>query len=438
MARIGRWAEPLLALAVLAAIAHVILFTLEYGYLPAPFFYDVADTFMDWFNSAFWAHDNGAYDSWGTIYPPLSFLVLRLFSNRQCYLNNQDLGVRDCDWFGFVALPAMLLLNLVLLWYSFRKLDRATALPRTIALGLGLPMLYTFERGNILMLAFACIVLAFGPLLASARWRWVALGLAINFKVYLVAALAPQLLKRRWRWFEGALVTTIIIYLITWLLLGYGSPGEIYRNIAVVAGDYEAGSLLDGWYALTYKPFLSILDGSYFPIVGVIGSDAVEALLVLLPLLQRLTQLLIALAAIATFLRPEAVPMHRATCLGLLMAIVTSESGGYTQMMLFFFIFMERWQGLARPMALVLAYILCIPADISIDRFPPIVSESWIYGGPVFVEYGLSIGPFLRPLAVMMIGWCIAGLVLADVRRDFAANPGGWRRRFATEPLAAR
>jgi hypothetical protein len=56
----------------------------------------------------------------------------------------------------------------------------------------------------------------------------------------------------------------------------------------------------------------------------------------------------------------------------------------------------------------------------------------------VFVDYVLTLGPFIRPLAVMIIAWCIAGLILADVRRDFATNHGGWRRRFASEPLAAR
>jgi hypothetical protein len=438
MARSGRWAEPLLALIVLVAIAHAAWFTASNGYLPAPFFYDVSDTFMDWFNTAFWSHDAGAYDSWRTIYPPLSFLVLRILSNRECYLNNEGLGARDCDWFGFVALGAIMLINLAVIWLSFRKLDRATALPRTIALGLGLPMLYTLERGNILLLTFTCFVLAFGPLVRSARWRWLALALAINFKIYLIAALAPQLLKRRWRWFEGAAVTTVIVYVASWLLLGAGSPREVFTNIAAVSVDFEAGTLLDGWYAITYTPFLSILNGSYVPIISIIGSDLVERLLILLPALQRATQLLIALAAVATFVRPEAVPMHRATCLGLLMALVTSESGGYTQVLLFFLIFMERWQGVARPLALVIAYLLSIPADVIIDRYPPGVAESWIHGGPVYVDYVLSLGPFVRPLAIMMIAWCMAGLVLTDVRRDFAANPGGWRRRFSGEILAAR
>jgi hypothetical protein len=434
----GARAEPLLALAVLGAIAHAIWFATEYGHLPAPFFYDVSDTFMDWFNTAFWSHDAGAYDSWSTIYPPLSFVVLRLLSNPACYLNSEGLTARDCDWFGYVALGTILAVNFVLLWFTYRKLEARTAWPRTLALGLGLPMLYTLERGNILLLTFTCVILAFGPLVASARLRWLALGMAINFKVYLVAALAPQLLKRRWRWFEGALIATILVYLLSWMALGAGSPREIYTNIAAVAGDFEAGSLLDGWYAITYTPFMAILTGSNLPIVGIIGSDAVEGLTLLLPILKLFSQAMIATAAVATFLRPEAVPVHRATCLGVLMAIITSESGGYTQIILFFFIFMERWHGVARPLAIIIAYVLCIPADITIDNYPPGVAESWITGGPVFVNYNLSIGPFVRPLAVMMIAWSISALVIAEVRRDFAANPAGWRQRFSREPLAAR
>ena len=30
------------------------------GYLPAPFVFDIGDTFMDWFNTAYWAHNPGA------------------------------------------------------------------------------------------------------------------------------------------------------------------------------------------------------------------------------------------------------------------------------------------------------------------------------------------------------------------------------------------
>ena len=31
----------------------------ESDYLPPPFVFDINDTFMDWFNTAYWAHNPG-------------------------------------------------------------------------------------------------------------------------------------------------------------------------------------------------------------------------------------------------------------------------------------------------------------------------------------------------------------------------------------------
>lgn len=432
-----RWLEPLLAAGVLLPLVWHIWHLQTFGYLAAPFFYEPSDTFMDWFNTAYWAHDPGAYDNWGTIYPPLSFVLLRHLSLKHCYIDNFGLTPRDCDWPGLVLLGLVFTLNFVLVLLAFRKLDRSTAWPRALALGFGLPMLYALERGNLLLLAFTGVLLAFGPLVRQAWLRWLALGLAINLKVYLLAALFPQLLRRRWRWFEGALIATLLVYLVSLALNGAGTPVEIYRNIVAATEVFEAGSFLDGWYAITYRPFMAILESQFIPITSIIGSDAVEGLVILLPLLQRFTQLLIIAAALAVWLRPEAVATHSVTFLGLLMALVTSESGGYTQIFLVLFVFMERWRGLARPIAIVMAYLLSAPIDINIDRLVPAVRESYLAGGPVLFDFVLIGGPFVRPLLVMVVAWCIAGAVIADVARDSATHPAPWRRRFAGEPLGA-
>ena len=57
------------------------------GFLPAPFVFDVGDTFMDWFNTAYWAHNPGAYSVWGTIYLPLSFVLTGLLAATMWMVN---------------------------------------------------------------------------------------------------------------------------------------------------------------------------------------------------------------------------------------------------------------------------------------------------------------------------------------------------------------
>jgi hypothetical protein len=274
----GRWIEALLAGAVVAGLLWAMIFLARNGFLPHPFFYEPSDTFMDWYNTAFWAYDRGRYDSWGSVYPPLSFAILRMFSFSTCYQGAEGVTSRECDWLGIIVIHAVFFLNAILIARTFLKIDRRTALPRSIALSIGLPMVFALERGNLLLLTFTCVLLGYGPLLKSARLRWLAVGLAINFKFYLIASLFPQLLKRRWRWFEGAAITTLFVYTITYIMVGNGSPLDIIRNIVSVNDSYEAGGFLDGWYASTYKPFLSVLEGKYVPVNSIIGSANVELL----------------------------------------------------------------------------------------------------------------------------------------------------------------
>jgi hypothetical protein len=127
-----RWIEPLLALLILAGIANSLLFLAREGYLPVPFFYEPGDTFADWFNTAYWARDPGTYDVWNTIYPPLSFVFMRLVGIDHCYPTRRPfdfsagLAARDCDWLGLVMIFAIFVLNSVLIWLTFRKINRST------------------------------------------------------------------------------------------------------------------------------------------------------------------------------------------------------------------------------------------------------------------------------------------------------------------------
>ena len=57
------------------------------GVLPPPFFYNVDDTFMDFFNTNFWSLYDGRYENWRSIYPIFTFLVGKLLTNPECGIN---------------------------------------------------------------------------------------------------------------------------------------------------------------------------------------------------------------------------------------------------------------------------------------------------------------------------------------------------------------
>ena len=425
---IWRQREALLALIVLGGVVRAIVFFMANDHLPQPFFYEPFDTWMDWFNTSYWAHHKGAYDAWMTVYPPLSFVFLKLFSKDSCYIQSNGYSARECDWVGLVSLHGFFVLNIVLLYLTFRKVDRATAPWRTLALGFGLPTLFGLERGNLVVPCFTCVILGFGPLLKSARARWLAVGAAINFKIYVVAGLVPYLLRRRWRWFEGATIATVAIYVLTYGLNGEGTPSEIFRNVADFSGLYQAVTFLELWYTVTYLPLLSLLNGQYGMVSGLIGSHAVDIVLIVVNGIIRATQIAIVVAAVASWLRPEVVSSQRLTLLGLAFAMIAAEPGGYTQNILIFFVFLERSKGFARSWSIFTCYILCMPFDIILSTVPPLVQESYLAGRQTFFQYYVTVGPFLRPLLILSIVFALSCSTLRDVWGDIRRQ--GWKGRW--------
>lgn len=409
----------MLAGMILAGIVYCAAHLAIMGYLPSPFFYEPMDTFADWFNTAFWARQTGVYDTWGTIYPPLSFVILRLFTLDQCYPEvrmfegSPGYDPRSCDWLGLTMLGLVFIVNVVLTWLTFRKIDRRTAATRTLCVAVGMPMLSALERGNLLLMTYTCVLLAFGPLLASARLRWVFAGLAINFKIYLIGAIAAMLLKRRWLWAEGAVIATVLIYLITLVIFANGTPLQIIENIRLFSQN-RASQILDGWSAFTYMPLSSVVELGTFPLAGVIGSQWVDLLDWLLPALRWFTIGMIALAACAIWAAPGKFAPSRAVLLAIMMALSASESGIYTLIFVFLFVMMEPWQGFGRKWAICACYLLAIPADYNIDTLAEGVTNLYFTGAEGFITRHIVLGPFVRPLLIMTVVWAIAATTIAE------------------------
>jgi len=423
------WIEYGFVVAIMMGIGYTAWFYRENSYLPQPFFYEPDGVFMDWFSLSPYGYFRGAYDVNGTIYPPLSFVIMRIFSLPRCYNINSAEWARNCDWMGVAGLTGFIATNAVLTFFAFYKQDRSTFLPRAFAMSFGLPMIYTYERGNILLLAYTFVLLAFGPpLIRSARVRWFFGGLALNLKVYLIGAVLAPLLQRRWIQTEGIILWAAGIYLATYAFLGEGSPAEIVGNVTYYASGFAASNPLDLWYASSMVPVITLLNGEHFPINTYMNSDTANTLLMIATIVARTTQIFIVLSAAAIWLRPEAVPRHRGVYLAIAMAVTTSEVGGYTQILLLMFIFMERWQGIAKPLAIVMAYALCIPAEYVMGTEVYLTRFSWLHGSDVYAHYGLGLMALLRPLIAMLIVWCIASTTIHDVWVDIRHQ--GWKKRW--------
>lgn len=430
------WIEPILATILVGGLIRALIYLLINGYLPQPYFYDTADSWMDWFNTADWARDIGVYDSWKTVYAPLTFVILRNVGLGYCYTGGgleSAYYARACDWPSVVIIHAIYVADIVLVAVCFMRIDRKTALPRALAVSLGLPLTAGLERANLLILAFTFVILAFAPILQTARMRWLALGAAINLKIYIVAMLFPQLLRSRWRWFEGALIATIAIYLISYGILGRGSPSEIYGNIVDFQNQVQPNQFLDIFYPATFAPLITLLENQSFPVTALIGSRNVDLLLMILPWTLRVTQAFILIAVAAAWFRPHLMPMHRLTNFGVSFALITVESGGYTHLFPIFFTFFERWRGVGPKCAIVAAYILSLQFDYILDRTPPLIHDTFFYNSTAFVVYYIMLGSFIRPLIFYLIPFALACTTLVTVWQDIGRNGliGKTRRAYA-------
>ncbi|HEX9807728.1 MAG TPA: hypothetical protein VGA34_12625 [Alteraurantiacibacter sp.] len=414
--------EVLLALGVVASLIATALFFREHGYLPQPFVFDTNDTFMDWFNTAYWANNGGSYDVWRSIYPPLSFVFLDMFSLPGCYLQS-SFHARDCDWLGRSTIYASYAINVVLLWLSFHRANPATAPMRTVAMALGLPLLFTLERGNLILVCLACFILAHGPLLQSRLWRGIAGAATINFKPYLVLPVLALAIRREWRMLELAGIATIALYCLTLMLVGSGTPGQIVSNTANWIEFQSSQVWNEVNYSTSFAPFLNMRDAQV-PLLEFVPSRTIENIEFAVALAIRATQVLALAALAAAWLQPRALPATRIAALLLGAYLVTQSPGGYTQVFLLFLVFLERFRGIGPMIAVTCTYLLCLVGDIQLATILDLTTNSWLSGRPVNPEFGLAWGHFIRPALIVLIVWALAlDTIHQVVRAHFRHRP---------------
>tara|TARA_R110002012_G_C11677044_1_gene613900 strand:+ start:11021 stop:12373 length:1353 start_codon:yes stop_codon:yes gene_type:complete len=430
----GLIVESVLWALIMASVVHVVWWLLTKGYLPQPFIFFSFDTFMDWHNPGYWAHNPGTYDVWQSVYPPISFVFLRLFSDGACYTSSAIVA-RDCDLVGRTSILGFWVLSGVVTFLALRRIDRSTALLRATALMLGLPMLYGLERGNLLIPCYVAFVLAHSRILKSARLKWLAHAVAINFKPYLVLTLLPLIVQRRWRWFEGAGIATLVLYLITYAMQGGGSPLDIAVNTQALAALQSSGSWSDIYYATSFSSMVRFIN-SDFPIAYYTGSKILEQLTFFLPLLMRASQAAVVICFVLSFLHPGAIRARYMTGAICAMILTSSSPSGYAQIFLLFFVFMEPWRGPTRITMLISAYLVSISYDYRIFDVLQPYFDSWLTGRSVQMEVGVAIGQFVRPALLLVIQFGYVTLMILSLVRSVRRKRAREARRVSLLPMS--
>lgn len=418
---------------VLLGLLRVFMLFNSNGYLPPPFVFDVGDTFMDWYNTAYWAHNPGAYSVWRTVYLPLSFVITGLFGDPSCYAH-APYDARDCDPLGIVFILLMYVGCVVSASLAFFKRDRRTAIYRSVAIAVGGPLLFALERGNLIMLSMIAFFLLYGGLLQDRRWFAMAAGFATNLKIYMLFPLGALAVKRDWRLLELCGLASLAIYLVTWIIVGAGNPLEFISNLQ----NWFGVRLVTIWdellYTTTYRIFLEI-DTHQYPVRDYINADYVEYFKTFVET-ELMASRAIALLCIAlAWLYPRAISGTRLVFFLLMQSFVVQNPGGYGIAFIVFLVFLEHWRNFATATAITCAYGISVPGDYSIAKIIDVFRESWLSGRMVISEYVLPLGSIIRPGVIMIMLWVLAIDSLIDFHREAKRIPPmfGLRDRLALE-----
>ncbi|MHB1700948.1 MAG: hypothetical protein ACYCSN_12615 [Acidobacteriaceae bacterium] len=225
----------LLALLCIGQLLATVFFFLSFkrhGYLPSPFVYDKSDTFMDLFNTMFWAGHVGRYDTWNSVYPPLVFLLLdaarELWVAPMTYPDAHALraGAETLQLVlvaAYFALPALALG--LRTWEDFKLREKLLLYVAAVS---SLPFLFALERGNLILLVTPLLPLLLGK---SPRWRVLALVVLINIKPYFALLLLAYIAKRYWDELFITVLATGATYLATATLIDANFTSMLFNLV---------------------------------------------------------------------------------------------------------------------------------------------------------------------------------------------------------------
>ena len=411
----GLVVEYLFAAAILAALIVLIRFVVVNGYFPDPFFNDTTDTFMDWYNTAYWAHHGGAFEFWGSVYPPAALFFAKVFSIKACYAVSSEVG-RSCDRTGVTLLSSLLVANTILTYRVLRRAGVPGALPRAAALGFGAPILLAWERGNEIVPCYTVFILAYGRLLRSGWLRMLCAALTVNFKPYLIVLAVVPLIKRRWRWLEGFGVCLAVVYALGYFAMGEGDPIHLLQDIGGFSETSPNPPINILRFAVTYRELLQIINSDY-PLMYFIGSRPMELANTVFPPLMQLGGLGALACLGAAGVRRDALTANTLAALTMCLLFTANGLGGYALDFLLFFVFVEHRRGVLGAVVVICAYLWCIPADIPVATLTHQAIRSYISGRLVFYDLHLTVGQFVRPAIFLVMEYALIATSLLQIAR---------------------
>jgi Glycosyltransferase family 87 len=413
-----RTTQLLLACCVIqiAACVYFWLSFQENGYLPSPFVYDKADTFMDLFNPMYWADEPGRYTDWGSVYPPLNFLFLkgvRWLLVGQIHESDaftlRDSAKPFIPYIAAVFAASALFVFRHDLWRGFTGAQKALFF---FIFLLSPPMMFSIERGNLIIFALGFLALA----LAKPGWtRTFAIGMLINIKPYFALYLVAFAISQRPRELISCTMMAGAIFLISGILLDEHFL-EFVQNLFQFSQDLNLFSprellgLPSSVSAFTQILRMYLFSGGSPSLAGLyIGS--------IIALVESIKWLAILAAFLSLGLGGRRIPIE--ITLAVTTIAITNLGvwvGGYS-----FILYVCLIPILCRltysKIYLACVFLIFMPIDV-ITLFSENLGNRYSYlsDATVPVNFQVSLGAFLRPI----VNFCLLLTISFDIFRNYA------------------
>lgn len=380
---------------VLFAIYHLVFFIGE-GYLQAPFFFDKYDTFMDFFNIQYWAFDEGRYSDWQSIYTPFSFVLAKFLS----YIFFSEI---EYEQIGFVTSSEIreftidrvilifgLVVGLIFLtdWFRLKGINKVNL----YFIYLSVPLLFTLERGNLIIFAYLFLLLFFLTE-KNVFWSSLFLALAISLKFYLIALLFIPLLMLRFGFVVISLAFFFVVNEISAIIIGSDDWFLFLANMVSFTSDPKYFEW--AYYSYSYRNL----------VYGFIANSDGYTILEYFDYLSLLVCfVLYGLASLKFILLTEQEKYkysgHMYLLLLMLIMIVVNNAGGYVFVLLFPFILFMTQTVLQK----LLLFILVLPMSVELqvlDNY--ILVESFWSSQLEVISRDFNLGMIIRPMGFFLL-----------------------------------
>lgn len=380
------------------SLCYYFVFFERHGFLPSPFLYDKSDTFMDLYNTLWWAGDDGRYTVWGSVYPPLNFLLLKAL--RIVFYQDIQLATPS-DFRSLNLAPAYLLCIVhiiapfvVVSFPAWRVISRPARLAVATIAAMSAPLLFSMERGNLIIICLLFLPLAFQE---KSNFRTLAIALLINIKPYFAVLLIGYIIAGDFRRFLQATAFAGAIFLFTGLALDPDFPlfllnlVSFSQNEAVFSGR-EVLALPSSISAFSYTLTTLLRDSNNAAIYA-------QGLVQMISLIE-LAKAAAILCAVALIIAARRRLTERQIMATLIIIVINAGVwvGGYSQ--IFYLACVPAFLSfrLLFPVVAAIGLIL-MPLDLATLMIDPL-GPSWalLSGHIINNVWQLGLGTFVRPL----------------------------------------